>query len=261
MSNWKNYNNGVLPKTVYSVPAVTPKIENLFEELTKENPYVKKQQVFELNEGLITLSVAWNRFRNLRNAHDRSTYGLQIESMTSKDLFEFVSEEDRSIAEQIKNYYSKKFMLLKLKNINFTGYREDLNELIHGDDKKVTDDQFALVYYLPEFYEYDVEFDNLVLEHNKEVTRVKNTGIVVGSQEKNIKLLKTFQIRRKRFRRTELWFTDDDKNLINLNTDLNNPLLSLLELHSQEPLKVNGFFGTRKRDDYEYFEMSNFKFV
>lgn len=217
------------------------------------NPYVKKQQVYELNEGLVTLSVAWNRFRKLRNEQDKSTYGLRIESMTSKDLFEFVIDEDRKVADQIKNYYSKKFMLLKLKNIHFSQYRNDLNELIHGEDTKVTEPQIPLAYYLPDFYEYDLEFDELLSTHNKEVIK--------KGQQKNIKLLKIFSVKRKRRRRTECWFTDEDNNLINLNTDINNPLLSLLELHAKKPMLVNGSFVTRKRDDYEYFEMCNFKFV
>lgn len=230
----------------------------LSSEDEKSNPYVKKQEIFELKEDLITLAASWYRYRKLRNERHNSTYGLTIESLTSKDLFEFVNEDDLSLADQIKNYYSKKFMLLKLKGVPFTQYRLDLNDLVHGDAKTVKESSFALAYYLPDFYFHDQEFDTLLVDYNKEVI---TDNRLIGVRPTKLKLVKTFKIQRKRIRKNECWFVDEHKNLVNMNTDLNNPLMSLLEKHVTDFVNVEGVFLKRKRDDYEFLEVSNLKFV
>jgi hypothetical protein len=114
-----------------------------------------------------------------------------------------------------------------------------------------------LAYRLPEFYDYDIDFDMLSNEYNKKVSQ--GTQNEVGG--KRLKLVKTFVVSKKHTKRKEYWFRDDNNDLVSLSIGLDNPLLSLLDICTQNTIKVNAIYTKRVRDNSEYLVANKFKFV
>ncbi len=88
--------------------------------------HVQKYEVYEISKDLLALSVCWARYRKTR--HDPGPQPT-ITKLLDTELFRLVTEEDITHANVIRDYYSKKIMVLKLKNEGFTAFREDLNTL------------------------------------------------------------------------------------------------------------------------------------
>jgi len=228
-------------------------INNLTVNLDEfHNPHVKKYQVMEIDEDLLTLSATWYR---LREETKQGKPYVNIEKIVNKELFNRVTEEDRNLAASIRDYYSKKIMLWKLKGQNLSKFREDMNMLIHSEGKVFKEEMCPLAYRLPEFYHYDLGFDNLATEHNK---IIKESGSLL--QSKTLTLRETFTVNKRHSKRKEYWFSDDSDNLVSLSVTHDNPLLSLLDFHSHSPLTVTGKFNVKERDNTQYMVVDKYKF-
>lgn len=216
------------------------------------NPHIKKYQVMEIEEDLLALSATWYR---LREATKQGHPHAGISKLTDMELFKRVSEEDMKLAASIRDYYSKKIMMWKLKGQTLTRFREDLNNFIHGDGKIFKEEMCPLVYRLPEFYMYDIEFDKLANEHNK---IVKERGF--GLQSKTLNLQETFLVGKRHSKRKEYWFSDQNDNLVTLSLMHDNPLLSLLDIASKSPLTITAKFNIRDRDNVQYMYCDKYTF-
>ena len=220
------------------------------------NSNVKKYEVFEISQDLLALSVCWARYRKVRNEP-----GLHptITKLLDGELFRLVTEEDIVQANVIRDYYSKKLMVLKLKNISFTSYREDLNSFIHSDGKKFRESMIPLVYRLPEFYEYDTEFDQMSFDYNKEVKKHDSKFDV---DTKQLKFVKQFSVNTRRVKRKEYWFSDVSNNLVTFSIDPHNPLISMLDMTlKKNDIVVEGVYEKAMRDGNEYLKIKKINFV
>ena len=119
---------------------------------------VKRYEVFESPEDLLVLSVVWHKMRKAGNQVIPRPMNL-----TDNILFENIEPCDRERAKEIRDYYSKKFMVFTLKEQKLTAFRKDLNSFIHSDGLIFKETMMPLVYRLPEFYEYDIGFDDMVM--------------------------------------------------------------------------------------------------
>jgi hypothetical protein len=175
-------------------------------------------------------------------------------------LFRLVSEDDIAQANVIRDYYSKKIMVLKLKNEGFTSFREDLNTFIHSDGKMFKENMMPLAYRLPEFYEYDVEFEKMAFDFNREVKRMDQPYMV---DTKQLTFVKQLLVNKKRYKRKEYWFSDRSNNLVNIDIDTSNPLISLMDLVvSKTDITINGRFKKCTRDGNEFIKVNHkFTFV
>lgn len=218
------------------------------------DPFVKKYQVIEIEEDLLALSCAWQRIR--MNRKDANPY-VTISSLTDSVLFKELTQEDRDKAMQVRDYYSKKIMLWKLKGDTLSQFREDMNAFIHTEGKVFKEDKMPLVYRLPEFYDYDSDIDMLSNDYNKKVSQ-ESPNEITG---KRLKLIKTFIVNKKHAKRKEYWFSDDTNNLVSISIECSNPLISLLDMHTQNSIKVNAIYTKRSRDNSEYLIANKFKFV
>ena len=133
------------------------------------NDNVKKYEIFEVSQDLLVLSTCWYRLRKEKKASN-------ISKLTDNTLFINIIDEDRIFAGTIRDYYSKKILVWKLKNNRLTSFRQDLSEFINTDGKKFKETMMPLAYRLPEFYEYDIEFEKIVFEHNRE----KELKLMIG---------------------------------------------------------------------------------
>lgn len=215
-------------------------------------PDIKKYEVYEINQDLLALSVCWARYRKLKQSP-----GLHptITKLLDSELFRLVSEDDIAQANVIRDYYSKKIMVWKLKNIHLTNYREDLNSFIHSEGKTFKETMLPLVYRLPEFYEYDVEFDKMSFDYNKEVKLHPATT-------KHLTYIKSLSVNTRRLKKVEYWFSDNHNNLVQVNVDTHNPLISLLDkVITKGSIELEGRYTTRNRDGSEFLRVEKYKFV
>jgi len=214
------------------------------------NDNVKKYEVYEISQDLLALSVCWARYRKARN--ELGTYPT-ITKLLDSELFRLVSDDDIAQANTIRDYYSKKIVVLKLKNVGFTSFREDLNTFIHGDGKMFKENMLPLAYRLPEFYEYDVEFEKMSFDYNKEVKRIDDPHVVTVKQ---LKFVKKLSVNTRHNKRKEYWFSDTYNNLVNVNIETSNPLLSLLDMVvDKSDIKIKGNYRKCSRDGFEYLKV------
>jgi len=215
------------------------------------NDNVKKYEIFEVSQDLLVLSTCWYRLRKEKKASN-------ISKLTDNTLFINIIDEDRIFAGTIRDYYSKKILVWKLKNNRLTSFRQDLSEFINTDGKKFKETMMPLAYRLPEFYEYDIEFEKIVFEHNREI-KYDDT---IGRSTKNLSFVKILNVNSKRFKRSEFWFRDDFNNLVNISIDVHNPLLSLLTKIACQDLKLTAVYKKSVRDGFEFFKASgNLQFL
>ena len=221
------------------------------------NDDVQKYEVYEISKDLLALSVCWSRYRKTRN-----DYGPQptITKLLDSELFCLVTEDDITHANIIRDYYSKKIMVLKLKNVGFSSFREDLNTFVHSDGKMFKENMLPLAYRLPEFYEYDTEFEKMSFEYNKEVKRNDDPHVVTV---KHLKFIKKLSVNNKRNKHQEYWFSDNYNNLVNMNIENSNPLLSLLDMTvDKNDIRVKSGFRKSSRDGSEFLKVTNkFSFI
>ena len=213
--------------------------------------HVKKYEILEIDEDLLALSVAWKR---LRDTHSNGGAYTAISTLLDKELFNHVTTDDRQNANDIRDYYSKKIMMWKLKDVKLSQFREDMNSFIHTNGKMFKDNMVPLVFRLPEFHSYDMEFDILVSEHNKIITDKAHT------QTKNLSLKKTFSVGKKFSKRKEYWFSDEANNLVTFSLTHDNPLLSLLDIKCKNTVTLSGNYKMKYRDNNQYFVVEKYSF-
>lgn len=215
-------------------------------------PNTIKYEIVESKQDLLALSVAWKRYRSQT---DKVVW--RIDSMLDDRLFEYVNEDDIKLADTIRDYYSKKFTVLALKNIELSPFRKDLKELVNSDGKKFKESLIPLAYRMPEFYEYDTEFEDLLFTYNRQVTDFEGTHT---KQTKKLELVKTFLVNTKRSKRKEYWFSDEFNNLIQHYVDIKNPLLGLMDKFVKDPIRVTASFKKWERDGNEFIKMHDIDF-
>lgn len=221
--------------------------------LQGEGRHYKKYEIIESNEDLLTLSCVWYRFRQERNAN--KSIGISPSKLLDNVLFENIKEEDRELASKIRDYYSKKIMMLTLKSITFTKYRNDLNKFIHGDGLKFEESICGLVYRLPEFYEYDIEFDEMVRECNKQIAHS------VSRDTHTLTHIGTLRVNKKTSKRIEYWFKTENNDIANISLEPNNPLLKVWDKLMFDDLRIEAKYGVKRRDDMAYYVLTDYSIV
>jgi len=211
-------------------------------------------KVVDSNEDLLVLSATWQRLRTDAK-QDNSKY-VDITSLTDADLFKHITAEDKEKADKIRDHYSKKIMMWTLKGAKLSKFREDMNQFIHSDGKHFKENMCPLVYRLPEFYDYDIEFESMVSKFNKVVT----TGRQQVRGIKLLKLQKTFIVGKQHSKRKEYWFSDATDNLVTISITHDNPLLSLFDNYVINPINVQAIYSTKTRDGVEYIIANKFTF-
>lgn len=204
---------------------------------------VKKYEVFETTEDVLALSVTWHRLRPLVN---QGLTAIKPTRLTDEILFNEMTQEDRDRANDIRDYYSKKLMMLTLKEQPFTNYRKDLSTFIHGNSKLVKEEMMPLIYRLPEFYDYDIETDVMFRDLN---TRFEGAQI---AYQRTVELtpIKKFTINHKHGKRTaEYWLKDERSIPYKIDIDGKNELLHLWDTYfEKESVKLHGAIKYTERD-------------
>jgi len=226
-------------------------LNNLFKNINRSD-YVKRYEVIEATEDILALSVAWKRLRDTKN----ESMQTGITTLLDDNLFRKIEEPDRIRANEIRDYFSKKIMLWTLKSVKLSAYRQDLNKFIHGDGKKVTEELLPLIYRLPEFYEYDVQFDQFKREVNVEIT---NFG-KIDSVKKITTLtpVTSFYKTNKRVKHFEYWLKDNNDNAHLITIEPKNPLKHIWDkIFTNGQLRIEATCYPKKYDELQYFQLLN----
>lgn len=223
-----------------------------WKSLVESDAYVKRYEVLELSEDLLALSACWKRLRDEGNS-------FGISRLTDEALFHRTASEDREKAALIRDYYSKKIMMLKIKSTELTSFRRDLNEFVHNDGRKIREHMLPLAYRLPEFYEYDAKFETFATDLNRKLVGYDTKS---AHHTATLSFIEKLIVNTSRQKRTEYWFKDNNNNLVVMTYDISNPLLSLLDnVVTTQNIKLSGSFIKRIRDDREYLNLTRCKFV
>ncbi len=222
------------------------------------NGNVKKYEVFETSEDILALSVTWHRLRLLGN---RIINTIRPTTLTDNILFTEINQEDRNRADIIRDYYSKKLIVMTLRGQRISKFRKDLNTFIHGDCKIVKEEMMPLIFRLPEFYDYDIQLQEMFSDLNKqfEDTEDQAYGAAYGGK-KILKPMKKFVVKLRTNKFSEYWLKDDDNKAYKIEIPIENKLNHLWEhFFEQESIPLQGHFRHMERDGINYFHLKNWE--
>ena len=219
------------------------------------NPSVKKYEVVETTEDIVALSVAAHREFKENSIHYK---------LLDASLFNKVTSEDREHAKTIKDYYSKKVMMMKLKSEKtLSSFREDMNKLIHTDGTTFKETMVGVAYWLPEFYNYDQKLDGIktLLDINQDFDKLNKEG-KPGTLKLSADLqpIECIQRRSKRVKNHQYWFKDTKLNAgVVIHIEDKNQLKNVWDyvFNSEKLVKISGQYTRQTLDNFEYFSVRN----
>lgn len=184
-------------------------------------------------------------------------------SLESDVLIGLITDEDKVLAEKIREYYTKKFFWRILSDSkSLSDYRLRLVNLLENRITKCKDQDCGIYYKLPYFYEEDVVYDEF--KKNLKTDDISSLGSSRHNlMLKQLEFLKTtFSAQRKR-KIVRYWFKDDNQFLYGIELASDNPLLMIFDDYLKDRQFV--LFETRLSEDridsMHYYKLYNYKFV
>lgn len=235
----------------------TISLQDLFITDPSWHPDIKKYEGYELPEDVLALSVAWKRLKD-------NNFRPNFSSVLDRQLFEFCNEHDRMMASSIRDYYSKKIMMLSLKNDRpLTKFRKDLSKFIQTNGKLIEKKDLGMVYYLPYFYQYDCELDYVksVIDTHPEWMNIPRK--IEKDITKHLTPIKKIIKNQKRVKTAQYWFKDDDNVAVMFQFDVSNPLLHMWDysFDNVSKLEIFGTFSSFNIDNMSYYSSNKWKLV
>jgi hypothetical protein len=206
------------------------------------NSGIKKMH--ESTVDLLAVSVCWKRMRT-------EPINLPVDPITEFSdprLRSLVTPADIERSQEIRDYFSKKLMMLAIKaDSPFTPFRKDLSSFVHSDGTTFTQETIPLALKLPELYDYDIKLESIIAASKQD--------FVLADDE--YKFLGKIYRSRKTFKKFQYWFVDNKQNLHCVSIDTHNNLLGFwdnqLENNSTGIVKLLGKAYKKSLDDLEYF--------
>jgi hypothetical protein len=205
--------------------------------LEEDEPYhhhLRKVEMFESDIDLLVLSCA--RYRIAKGANFS-----EFNSITDPKLYPLVVQEDVIHAAKIRDHYSKQFMMWALNEVKLTKFREDLRAFILSDGTKFTEATKPMVFRLPEFYKYDMEFD-IVRQQMTSMPETEAHTIITSPIGITLRPMKYLTRKLKSGIKHEYWLKDDSTGFAYLiKVEPTNSLRSLWDREFQRPaIKLTG---------------------
>lgn len=243
------------PGQILSLGNLTASSAGFFNDIHISNSAnIKKYEVIETSEDLLAMSCAWYRIRQ-----NQGLSSPLITSLVSEELIRHVTQEDRELANEVRDYYSKKFMVMALKDQRLTNFRQDLKEYLLGDSKKFTEKTIPMIYRMPEFYVYDQEFD--VIKRDFQTTITNFSELTRKTTDRSVRLtpIKSFKKNSKiRGKHTEYWLKDNKNQAYRFGLRADNPLLGLWDnAFNNGEMRLGINMQASRRDDLEFFNIGS----
>jgi hypothetical protein len=217
------------------------------------NTHYKKQEIYEFEDDILAISCAWKRQR------DDTPAEYRYSKLTDRKLFDSVTSDDRESARLVRDYYSKKIMMLTLKGQLLTAFRKDLNIFIHGEANRATEELFPLIYKLPDFYEYDVKIDEIKTSIENKLKGVKLERMNGKQSSFELTPIASVKKHNKRMKVIEYWFSGKNNTVSLIQLEPKNPLLHIWDdmFTSKKVLQISGTSFVKSMDDFEYLSIKN----
>jgi len=244
--------------TVLNWPSNSTEIsfDNLFETR------ISKDIKFDLD--LLVLSATLYRLRNSTYGDEQIANQYRCLSLIEDNIQQYVTESDYEFAEEVRQHFSQKLMMLKLKTENLTSFREDLNQFLHASWHNNSSRSFVypkkfvgLAYKLPYFYIYDNQLNSIF---GSSYSKIKGPQQVKGEKKLSF-LTKIHSHTRRGSGNIEYWFEDEYSNKVMISLENHNPLLNLFNKLITDTVVINGKFDVRHKDTMEYYNSYNWTCV
>ena len=226
-----------------------------FDDLFNNNTHYKKYEIYEFEEDVLAVSCAWKRQR------DDAPAEYRYSKLTDRKLFDSITADDRESARLVRDYYSKKIMMLTLKGQSLTSFRKDLNIFIHGENNRATEELLPLIYKLPDFYEYDTKIEEIKLSLENRPRGVKLEKLHGKQTSFELKPITVVKKSNKRMKVMEYWLEGKGSTPVLIQLEPKNPLLHIWDdiFNSKKVLQISGLAFIKNMDDFEYLSIKNWK--
>lgn len=251
MSSW--YTNNTV--TLSNVSAQTYNDFNLTLGGSLQHHHdVKKYEMYETPVDVLTLSCTLQRLRANQD------YGHKI---LDKKVVDSVNSDDRERTRTIRDYYSKKIMFGKLNDkLALTPFRKDMNTFIHGDGLIFKEKDLGMICYLPTFYDYDIQLDEVKSQVtvNQNFKRMDMNGSPTSlGTTVNLTPLKRIVRKTSRMEKIQYWMVDDKLNAaVVMTLGKDNSLAHIWDhiFNTEKVLKITGQFNRTFNDEFEHFSVT-----
>lgn len=250
-----NGSNGTLsfPQTNLTITNPNIALGNILRNMEIHSSNFKKYEIIESTEDLLTLSCTWQRLR--QEIKSINKVSIRISSMLSDQLFSCIQSEDRAKAVEVREYYSKKLMMMALRDARLSQFRQDLKEYIQSDGKKFAEKFIPLVYRLPEFYDYDTKFDSevkMLIEKDIPAFKLGRTNTV----DVTLYPIKSYTKSNKKGKFAEYWMKDEKNCGYRFLLKPDNSCLGLWEREfTKDSLSATLVAKSTYRDELPYYEI------
>jgi hypothetical protein len=165
-------------------------------------------------------------------------------------------------AEEIRNYYTKRFFWDALNGKTLTPIRTRMVQLLENRIADCNDNDVGIYYKLPYFYEEDKTYEEFSdLYNTKKLSPLGNKRS--NKFAKRLQFVKSTSGIQKNKKSKYFWFTDDNKDLYNIAIELGNPLLSLFEqIITDNPTPLfETYLKEDRLDRLHYYKLYSFKLL
>lgn len=244
-----------------SLGAINGGTSSWFNELSVEtsySPQVKKYEVYETPEDILALSCTLQRLR-------KTQPGVKFRILDTT-VIASVTPDDKTKAQAMRDYYSKKIMMGKLTDkFVMTKYREDMNQFIHGEVTRIKSTDIGMACFLPTFYDEDVELDTVKCQVTVDQGFVAmDKKYTPKSMQTTVALTPLKKITRRTRNKVifQYWFKDDSVNGgVMLELPKDNPLLHIWDFmfENESTIKIFGNFARRTLDEFEHYSITKWE--
>ena len=197
--------------------------------------------------------------KDLADQNPSIHYGLQDDIRVKDNITPVIEAR----AEEIRRYYTKRFFWDALKNGKpLSPIRTRIVQLLENRIVECNDNDVGIYYKLPYFYEEDQTYEEFSKLYNtKKLSPLGNKRS--NKFAKRLQFVKTTKGIQKNTKSKYFWFTDDNRDLYNIDIELSNPLLSLFEqiiIDNPTPL-FETYLKEARLDKLHYYKLYSFKLL
>lgn len=221
---------------------------SIFSGLMEESLNIKKVMMIESTTDILAVSSCWYRLKQENNTDLQHRGHIRL---TNNFLFESVNQDDRVMAGNIRDYYSKKIMMWKLKDKKLSNFRISLADFITGNGLLWKEDYGGMITRLPEFYHYDCEMDKIVEAHFKREAKSGQPNTVKALVPINALVRRT-----KHQHKVDYWFkTSDLEEPVKMTVDAKNELRFIWDslFNSKSTLAIQGSYMVSTLGDFAHY--------
>jgi hypothetical protein len=181
---------------------------------------------------------------------------IQNQTARFQDLeYAEATPEDRVQAQQIRDYYTKKFAHAVLLGYELTKFRKAATDLLNSHDQTLPESSLGMLYRLPGFYHEDTETDRVFEQITPGVAQhVIDFRLRVGpTTPQRFELTALTRIRQdaKPTERTRFWFRTDRGHALCITAANNNLLFPLMEsVFNLDQVCMSGYARLVQRTGY-----------